>query len=95
MTTYPLSEPATIRSRAKDSEAESPTDDVVARGSLADCADILQARSPEERAKVEIEVDDMDLRYGPKEIEELLTFLRDESAGLSNQEISSIADPER
>ncbi|WP_260598593.1 hypothetical protein [Sphingomonas endolithica] len=91
MTTYPLSEPATLSRTAKGgSETE-----IVARGSLSDCADIVADWSTEERALVRIDVDDMALRYGPEEVEELLAFLREESAGLSNQEISEIADPDR
>ncbi|MEN2786663.1 hypothetical protein ACFOKI_01815 [Sphingomonas qilianensis] len=73
MTTYPLSEPATIyRSDAHQSDA------VVSRGSLSDCADLLQDWSTEDRAAVRIEIDDMELRYGPEQIEELLKFLREE-----------------
>jgi hypothetical protein len=53
MTTYPLSEPATIYRTAEPNQ----TDD---------------------RATARVEVNDMDLRYGPGEIEELLTFLREE-----------------
>ena len=76
MTTYPLSEPATIyRTDTSGGERKS-----VARGSLADCADILAGWSSEDRATVEIEVDDMALRYGSDEIEELLQFLREEDA---------------
>jgi hypothetical protein len=95
MTTYPLSEPATIRRTGKSGNAASQADEVVARGPLGECAEILDAWPTKERAAVQIDIDDMDLRYGPQEIQELLTFLREESAGLSNQEISAIADPER
>ncbi len=92
MTTYALSEGATIRRTATGSDAG--TEEVVARGSLADCADILQDWSAEDRASVLIDIDDMDLRYGPAEIEELLVFLRGESAGLSNRDIAEIKDPD-
>jgi hypothetical protein len=95
MTTYPLSEPATIRRTTGGGDGASRTDDVVARGSLADCADMLAAWPVEERSSIQVDVDDMDLRYGPEEIEELLGFLREESAGLSNQDISGIVDPDR
>ena len=76
MTTYPLSEPATIYRKAD--QAEGAARDAVARGSLSDCAEILEDWSRTDRASVEIEIDDMVLRYGPDEIEELLTFLREE-----------------
>ena len=94
MTTYALSEPATIRRIAGADSAAGQTD-VVARGSLSDCADILETWSEEERATVHIDIDDMALSYGSKEIDQLLEFLRSESAGLSNQEISAIADTDR
>lgn len=76
MTTYPLSEPATIYRTADQDEGSAR--DVVARGSLSDCAEILEDWSRTDRSSVEIEIDDMSLRYGPDEIEELLTFLREE-----------------
>lgn len=75
MTTYPLSEPATIYRTDKSGEERKS----VARGSF-DCADILAGWSSEDRVTVEIEVDDMALRYGSDEIEELLQFLREEDA---------------
>jgi hypothetical protein len=78
MTTYPLSEPATIYRTAEPNQADGQSGDVVAQGSLADCAEILEGWSPADRATARVEVNDMDLRYGPGEIEELLTFLREE-----------------
>lgn len=87
MTTYPLSEPATIYA----ADAENP----VGRGTLADCAELIEGFPPQRRASARIEMDDMELRFGPEEIEELLRFLREESAGLSNQEISEIVAPDR
>ena len=95
MTTYPLSEPATIRRTAKSGKASNRTDDVVAQGSLADCADVLEALSAEERSALRVEIDDMALRYGPEEIEELLIYLREESVGLSNGDISELKDQDR
>ena len=95
MTTYPLSEPATIRRNAGGVKASNGNDEVIGRGSLADCADILEATSAEERSSLQIDIDDMGLHYGPKEIEELLTYFRDESAGLSNHEISDIEELNR
>ena len=78
MTTYPLSEPATTY--RKTDEADGAARDIVARGSLSDCAENLQGWSETDRAAVEIEIDDMSLRYGPGEIEELLAFLREEAS---------------
>ena len=79
MTTYPLSEPATIYRKADETGDAARA--VVARGSLADCAEILQGWSQTDRAVTEIEIDDMALRYGPDEIEELLAFLREQEGG--------------
>lgn len=81
MTTYPLSEPATIYRNAGQKELSGATREVVARDSLSDCAEILEGWSETDRALVEVEIDDMSLRYGPNEIEELLTFLREEDNG--------------
>jgi hypothetical protein len=78
MTTYPLSEPATIYRTAEPNQTDEQCGEVVAQGSLADCAEILEGWSPTDRATARVEVNDMDLRYGPGEIEELLTFLREE-----------------
>lgn len=65
MTTYPLSEPATIYSVDASGDA---TSDVLGQGTLEDCVAIAG---------------------------ELLHFLREESAGLSNNEIIEIksSDP--
>jgi hypothetical protein len=82
VTTYPLSEPATIYRTADQTEGSAR--DVVARGSLSDCAEILEGWSRADRASVEIEIDDMSLRYGPDEVEELLTFLRKEHKSSPN-----------
>ena len=81
MTTYPLSEPSTIYRAAAPTEGSVQSHDVVARGSLADCADILEGISAEDRATMRVDVDDMSLSYGPDEINELLDFLRAEAAG--------------
>ncbi len=92
MTTYPLSEPATIYA---PEEAGARRDGVVGQGTLAECADLVEGFSPQGRKSARIEMDALELRFGPQDIDELLRFLRDESAGLSNQEISAIADPDR
>ena len=87
MTTYPLSEPATIYA--------ADTDDAVGQGTLAECAELIEGFPAQQRTSARIEMDDMELRFGPEEIAELLRFLREESAGLSNNEIAEIVDPER
>lgn len=94
MTTYPLSEQAAIRRTGKGGNA-SRNDEVVGRGSLEHCADIVEAMPAEERSSLRIDVDDIELHDGSEEIEELLIYLRDESAGLSNKEVSEIEDPDR
>ena len=78
MTTYPLSEPSTIYRSA--GQSEDPAADVVSRGSLADCAETLEGWSAADRAGIRVQVDEMNLTYGPPEIEELLDFLREEAA---------------
>lgn len=86
MTTYPLSEPATMYDDARE--------DAAVRGTLAECAEILQRSTAQERKSTRIEMDDVDLKFGPDEIDDLLLYLREESAGLSNLEISAIKDAE-
>jgi hypothetical protein len=80
MTTYPLSEPATIYRSTKFGSADNRTGEVVGRGTLSDCAEILEGWSPADRASVLVEMTDQDLRYNSEEIEELLKFLREEHA---------------
>jgi hypothetical protein len=84
MTTYPLSEPATIHTGGAS--------DVLGKGTLADCADQIESLSPEARKSARIVMDDIDLEFGPEEINALLKFLREEGAGLSDQEISAIPE---
>ncbi|TGX55999.1 hypothetical protein E5A73_02485 [Sphingomonas gei] len=86
-----MSEPATIYAADGDGAKR---EGVAGQGSLAECAEIVEGFSPERRASARIEMDALELRFGPQEIDELLRFLRDESAGLSSQEISAIADPD-
>jgi hypothetical protein len=78
MTTYPLSEPATIYRSAGSGE-------IVSQGSLSDCAETLQGWSADDRATVRVAMDDMDLNYGSAEIEELLAFLRAEDADAADR----------
>jgi hypothetical protein len=84
MTTYPLSEAATIY--AGDGRA-----DVLGKGALNECVDVVRRLPDEKRASITIKMDDLDLTYGPAEIGELVEFLNDEDEGLSNKEIIGIA----
>lgn len=84
MTTYPMSEPATIRAGGAS--------DVLGTGTLADCADQIESLSPEARKSARIVMDDIDLEFGPEEIDALMKFLREEGTGLSDQEISEIPE---
>jgi hypothetical protein len=84
MTTYPLSEAATIY--AGDGKA-----DVLGKGALTECVDVVRGLSDEERSSITIKMDDLDLTYGPAEVGELVRFLNDEDEGLSNKEIIGIA----
>ena len=95
MTTYPLSEPATILRAAEGDKTSKGADEVIGQGSLADCAEICENLSAAERSSLRIDMNDMDLSYGPEEIEQMLLYLRNEEAGLSNKEISEIDDLDR
>lgn len=92
MTTYPLSEPATIYMADASDDG---TSQFAGKGTLEACADIVAGLSADAQGSVSIQMDDLDLKFGPQEIGELLRFLRAESAGLSNTEITEIksADP--
>lgn len=87
MTTYPLSELATIYAAQGD---EGSTPSTLGKGTLAECADIVAAMPSDKQKTVSIEMDDLDLRFEPKDVGELLRFLDGESAGLSNNEIAEI-----
>ncbi|RYD26676.1 MAG: hypothetical protein EOP89_06505 [Lysobacteraceae bacterium] len=87
MTTYPLSELATLYAVEAPDDA---TSDVLGRGTLEECADIVADLSPDRRKTVSIRMDDLDLTFGPQEIGELLEFLRSEDEGLSNTQITDI-----
>ncbi|MBB5712647.1 hypothetical protein [Sphingomonas xinjiangensis] len=92
MTTYPLSEPATIYAAGGDDGA---TADVVGQGTLTECADIVADMSLDKQKSTSIQMDKLDLRFEPQEVAELLSFLREEGVGLSNNEIADIRSPER
>ncbi|WP_028966327.1 hypothetical protein [Sphingomonas phyllosphaerae] len=84
MTTYPLSEPATIYGDEGGAE-------VLGKGTLAECADIVRGLSDEARSSAAIKMDDLPLTYGPAEVSELVHFLRNEDEGLSDRDIADIA----
>lgn len=87
MTTYPLSEAATVYRVKALSDA---TSEVLGRGTLEECANIVSGLPSDGRQSVFIKMDDLGLKFGPPEIAELLRFLREESPGLSNNEIVQI-----
>ncbi|WP_121119949.1 hypothetical protein [Croceibacterium ferulae] len=91
MTTYPLSEPATIYAAGGSDNATSVK---VGQGKLEECVDIVASMSSDEQKLISIHMDDIDLKFGPQEVDELLTYLREESSGLSNKEISEIKSSE-
>jgi hypothetical protein len=91
MTTYPLSEPATIYAVEGDDDAQS---DVMGQGTLEECAYIIADFAPDKKRAVSIKMDDLDLGFGAEEVSELLRFLRKESPGLSNTEIAEIKAPD-
>lgn len=88
MTTYPLSEPATIYAAGEGSAGEA----VFGHGTLGDCAETLKGLSSEQRAEARIEMNDIDLQFGSREIDELLAFLEQEGEGLSSARITQIPE---
>ncbi|UYY58623.1 hypothetical protein [Sphingomonas sp. S2-65] len=92
MTTYPLSEPATIYAAEGDGGSD-PS--VVGKGTLAECADTVAGLAPDKQKTISIQMDALDLRFDPQEVGELLRFLDEESAGLSNNEIAEIKTSEQ
>ncbi|MBW6526492.1 hypothetical protein KZ813_06530 [Sphingomonas sp. RHCKR7] len=88
MTTYPLSEPATAY--AADDHGE-PTSRSVFQGTLGECVASIEEMTREERSSVSIKMDALDLSYGPADVDELVRYLRDEGAGLSNRDIADVA----
>lgn len=89
MTTYPLSEQATIYAGEAKDDA---TSTVIGRGTLADCADIVAGLDAPTQQSLSIRMDELDLKFGPQEIGNLLQFLREEGSGLSNNEVAEIKD---
>jgi len=91
MTTYPLSEPATIFDAATSDSARTKP---VGRGSLEECIDIIAALPTDRQDHVSIRMDELALDFGPKDIAELRRFLAAEAPGLSNTEITDIKTSE-
>lgn len=91
MTTYPLSEPATIY--VVDASGD-VTSDVLGQGTLEDCVDIIADLSAAEQKAVFIQMEGLTLQFGPEEVGELLRFLHEEGQGLSNKEITDIKSTE-
>lgn len=88
MTTYPLSEPATAYVSDDDGK---PTSQPLFQGSLSECVAIVEGMPQDERSSASIKMDALDLSYGPAEVDELIRYLHDEDAGLSNRDIADVA----
>ena len=88
MTTYPLSEAATVHVNANDQ------DRVRGRGTLAECVGLVGNLSPADRRLVRISMDSLPLKFGPREVNELVGLLAGEEAGLSNRDIAQIPEPD-
>ncbi|MEG8013056.1 hypothetical protein [Sphingomonas sp. 22R3R2A-7] len=87
MTTYPLSEPASIVPVTASGDL-SPAD--IGRGTLEECVAIVAAQSADRQRAMSIRMDDLDLEFGPDEIGELLQYLGAEKPGLSDTQIMEI-----
>ncbi len=87
MTTYPLSEPASIVPVSASGDA-TPAD--TGRGTLEECVAIVAAQSAERQRTMSIRMDNLDLEFGPDEIGELLQYLGAEKPGLSDTQIMEI-----
>ena len=92
MTTYPLSEPATIYSVDASGDVNS---NALGQGTLEDCVETIAGLSADRQKAISIRMDGLALTFGPKEVGELLHFLHEEGAGLSNNEITDIKSTER
>lgn len=91
MTTYPLSEPATIYPAKTRGDATSA---VIGQGTLEECAEIVAALPSDKQRSIVIQMDDLDLKFDAHDISELLRFLHEETPGLSNTEITEIRSPD-
>ena len=83
MTTYPLSEAATVH--VGDADAG----DLRGGGTLEECVALIEGLSPDDRL-ARVSMDDLDLEYGPGEIADLVDFLRQEKPGLSDRDIAKL-----
>jgi len=89
MTTYPLSEPATVYAADDNGKATSA---VLSKGTLSECAAFIEAMPHDERFSTAIKMDALDISFGPADVDDLLRYLRDEDEGLSNKDIADIAE---
>lgn len=89
MTTYPLSEAATVH------VGDADKGDLRGHGTLEECVALIKGLSPDDRRLARVSMDNLDLEYGPGEISELIDFLRQEKPGLSNQEIAALPNIDR
>jgi len=87
MTTYPLSEPASIVAVAASNDADLAD---IGRGTLEECVAIVATLSPDRQRAIAIRMDNLDLEFGPDEIGELLQYLGAEKPGLSDTQITEI-----
>ena len=87
MTTYPLSEPASI---VPVTASGDPIPADIGRGTLEECVAIVAALSPDRQRAIAIRMDNLDLEFGPEEIGELLQYLGAEKPGLSDTQIAGI-----
>ncbi len=81
MTTYPLSEPASIVPVTASGDAD-PAD--TGRGRLEECVAIVAAQSADRQRAMSIRMDSLDLEFGPDEIGELLQYLGAETGALGH-----------
>ncbi|MES3084899.1 hypothetical protein [Sphingomonas faeni] len=91
MTTYPLSEPATIYLENTPGDATSAA---IGQGTLEECAEIVAALPADRQRSIAIQMDNLDLKFDAHDISELLRFLHEETPGLSNTEITEIRSPD-
>lgn len=77
MMTYPLSEAATIYATGYGGEA-----DVLGRGTLVECAEIVERLQHHQRFAATIKMDAIGLTYPPIQVDELLRFLKERQVRL-------------
>ena len=89
MTTYLLSEPATVHVGVADHHR------VHGHGTLGKCVGLVGDLPPADQRLVRISMDSLPLEFGPREVNELVNFLAGEGSGLSNSDIDEIPEPHR